>query len=372
MGGGLEHDARDARPAPATGTGSPRRCEQGSPWTTAARSLLPLPVAVALLLAPLALPGRADAWATPPAGLVGPLAFALALAALVLGVHRPALGPALRWMSAVVGAGLTGELLAAGGADLVDPAALGSPALRALSVVLAGSVLYELAPLVAASSRIMAAEWRSASLDLTAYSLLLGLAGLAAATPAPRADLGPEAGLQWVVSPAMATAALLPLAATRCGPRPSIAPARPPRVSARGPWVVALLGWTVVALVAGRLGPRLAGVLPAWWRRGLPVADGVLVALLATSLLLCLAACAARLAQAERPPRSRSDAGRAVAPGPGPFRGSAARDGPDHAGHGGRPGLPSAPGWAGAGLWLAWAALSALLLVALLVAVFDR
>ena len=257
-----------------------------SPWVSAARAAAPWPIWSLIALAA----ARAAPWS---GGVLG-LAFAFGL--MVAWLHRPPARRTLRWLLPVLGTGLMGELLTGALTDMGRTTGLAerSDATRALVTWLVCIGTYEVAPMLAAASRVSADEARSRSLDWVVYPLSLAVAA-AAYVWGPRAS-------GWMVSPWIAFALFAPLTAVRCGPRRE---AHLPANRSGAPWGLALVTWGLVAiLVFGE--PRLLRAATHVWRHGVEPAEGVLWAFPAVSLALSLVAAAILLWRALRARRAAS------------------------------------------------------------------
>lgn len=270
-----------AEPSPATWRG------HESPWVLAARAAAPWPLWSALAL--VGVPGAAHV----PALSHGIFALAAVLAAMGWWTHRPERRAGLRWVAAVLGTGLLGELLANALTDMGRAPGLGaaSDGARALSVWLIAVLVYEVAPILAATSRVARTERRSLPLDLAAHAGLLLLAAGAWAWP-------PTWGTAWFVSPWLAVALALPLAAARSGPeREAPLPAPHPRAGLL--FGLAAIAWALlVAIALLRLDAIRASIHAMRW--GVEPLDGVLLALPLASLALSLVAAAALVGRARR------------------------------------------------------------------------
>ncbi|MEZ4336100.1 MAG: hypothetical protein R3B82_05685 [Sandaracinaceae bacterium] len=262
-----------------------------SPWVLAARAAAPWPIWWGLAI--VGVPGASFV----PALSHGILALALVLALMGLWTHRPNGRSGLKWLTAVVGTGLIGELLANALTDMGRSPGLGaaSDGARGLTVWLIGVAVYELAPVLAATSRVARTERRSLPLDVVAHLGFL-LAGLGAFA------WEPTWGTAWYVSPWLAVAVALPLAAARSGPeREAELPAPHPR----GGLLFGLggLAWVALILVAVARARVIRGSFHDM-RWGVDPVDGVLLALPAVSVVLSLFAAAALLVRARRVQKS--------------------------------------------------------------------
>ncbi|MEQ8461448.1 MAG: hypothetical protein RID81_42320 [Sandaracinaceae bacterium] len=263
-----------------------------------ARALAPWP-AWALVLA-LGVPGALHLGRL----VHGPFALALVLALMVLWTHRPPRRSAARWLGAVLGTGLMGELLANALTDMGRArgvASLDDPA-RALVALVICVAIYEVAPILAATSGLTKDERRSFGLDAVAYPAF-ALVALACFVWSPYRAPGmlyappPESlPLAWKASPWIGALIALPLAAARCGrPRAMRIPAPNPRGAT--PWILAVMAWAA-AIVFGLA--EVDALEDALWsmRRGASPAGGVLLALPLLSALACLSAAAWLLVRA--------------------------------------------------------------------------
>lgn len=256
-----------------------------SPWILVASAAAPWPIWS--LAAALGVPGASHV----PVFSHGVLALAVVLSAMVVWTHRPPFRSALRFTGAILGTGLMGELLAnaltdmgrrGGVAELIDPA-------RGLVVWALAFAVYEIAPIVAATSRIMRSEQRSIGLDVSAHVLFFLFAVGAFAWD-------PTWGIAWRVSPWMAVAVALPFAAARCGPE---RPAKLPAPDGRGGVLfgIAAIAWSLLAL----FGASRASVIEATiysMRWGVEPLEGVLYILPAISLVFALVSAMVLLARA--------------------------------------------------------------------------
>lgn len=261
-------------------------------WIPAARAAVLWPIWS--LVALLGVPGGplAVPW------LHGILALSIVLGLMVAWTHRATPAIALgRWLPSIVGMGLMGELLAnaltdmgrgRGIADLNDAG-------RALATWLVCVAVYEVAPIVAAASRVSAREHRPRSLDVAAHGLFLAIAALAYAW---RPSLH-----GWFVSPWMAATIAAPLAVVRCGPRRD---AHLPRLARPGVvWMLALVAWAMLALCfAGDLG-AIGERARATWRYGTDPLEGMLWALPALACVLSMTAAGSLLFRARGARRAR-------------------------------------------------------------------
>ncbi|MEC7518419.1 MAG: hypothetical protein VYE22_01070 [Myxococcota bacterium] len=309
----------EAAPAPApVETAPPRRAAwtgAESPALGAARALAPWPV-WALILA-LGVPGALHLGRL----VHGPFALALVLGLMVLWTHRPARRSAARWLAAVLGSGLMAELLANAVTDMGRARGFGGldDAGRAIGVMVGCVAIYEVAPILAATSGITREERRWIGLDLVAYPLF-ALAALACFAWAPYRDPGmlyappPESlPLAWKASPWMAALIALPFAAARCGPTRAL---RIPPPSARGatPWLLAAMAWA--AAIGFGLAERDALDDALWaMRRGASPAGGALLLLPALSALSALGAAGWLLSRAAVVRHAPSGVARASADG---------------------------------------------------------
>jgi len=256
-----------------------------SPWVLAAIAAAPWPLWS--VVAALGVPGAEHV----PAASHGALAFALVLAVMGIVTHRPRFRSALRWSLAVLGTGLMGELLANALTDMGRSPGLGgaSDAQRALVVWLLCFAVYEVAPIVAATARISRTERRRWPVDAVAHAVFAA-AALGAYAWAP------TWGTAWFVSPWMAVAVALPLAAARSGPD------RPARLAAPHPrggvlFAGALIGWALIAVISVSRTTAISASLHEM-RWGASASDGVLLVFPALSLLLSLIAAGALLMRA--------------------------------------------------------------------------
>ncbi|MCB9594161.1 MAG: hypothetical protein H6719_15625 [Sandaracinaceae bacterium] len=255
-----------------------------SPWVLAAIAAAPWPIWS--LIALFGIPGG---------GVLprsqGVLALALVLAVMGVWTHRPSGRSATRWFLTVLGTGLLGELLANALTDMGRAPGLGaaSDLQRAGTIWLICVTVYEVAPIVAASARVARSERRSLPLDLTAHAgFLLAAAGAYAWQP--------TWGTSWFVSPWLAVAIALPLAAARSGPdREAATPTPHPRGGVL--FGLAGLGWAMLGLVVvARLGMIRESLHDMRW--GVEPADGVLLVIPMVSALLSSIAAAALLVRA--------------------------------------------------------------------------
>ncbi|MGE0787290.1 MAG: hypothetical protein AB7S26_16580 [Sandaracinaceae bacterium] len=248
-----------------------------SVWVAAARAAAPWPAWA--LLAMFAMPGEhASPW------LGGPFALSMLVAAMVLVAHRPPRRAAWRWISATLGTGLLLEIASVAVTDMgrrEGLAGLAEPA-RMLSTWLAAVAVYEVAPIVAASSRVSAHEHRSRSLDVVAHAgfVLLALAS----------RMAPTYGELWAGSPWLGAFVAAPLAAARCGQLGTLN-AAVPRVRAPVPWMLAAIVWGIAIVVAigsrGAIAESLHGM-----RWGLTPSRAVMLASSSLAILLSLATAA--------------------------------------------------------------------------------
>ncbi len=285
----MSMDAEMTASAAPTERATPRaRATEGaeSAWLSAARAAAPWPVWAAIFA--VGLP-RDGGWAM----VHGPLAIAVVLAAMVVWSHRPPLRTALRWVPTIVGTGLMGELLANALTDMGRAGGLGGltdPA-RAIATWTIAVGIYEVAPILAASSRITRTERRAWPLDLVAHTLFAVGAALAYTSR-------PVHGELWMMSPWLAAAVALPLAAARCGPARTVALPEP---ATRGAalWGLAAIAWGLA--IAMGLGAQ-DGIRATLWemRWGVAPARGALLAAPAASIALGLGAAAWLIAQALR------------------------------------------------------------------------
>lgn len=229
------------------------------------------------------------------APLSGPLAFSIVLALMALWAHRPPLRAALRFSASVIGTGLMGELVVGALMKMETPLTLarGHDLARAAIVWLVCLAIYEVAPIVAAGSRMMPREHRSRAFDLCAHAAFLAIAALAYAS-VPRVALSGELYLTSHVSPWNAAIFALPLAAARSGPR------REARLSAArqgAMWIPAAGLALVAAVVIAADGSRLGDVLRYVHRYGLDPIAGVLFALPFAAVVLSTLAAVLLLAR---------------------------------------------------------------------------
>lgn len=249
-----------------------------SPWVLAARAAAPWPVWLAVLA--VGVPGSPLL----PSVSQGVLAPALVLAAMVIWTHRPSLRSTARWITTIVGTGLMGELLANALTDMGRSGGITAlPDLgRALTVWGLCAVLYEVAPIVAATSRVTPSERREPVLDVGAHVVFLALGAGAYAWPPIHEHL-------FRVSPWLAVAVALPFAAARCGPPRAVGlpPAHPPRVGALVG--VAAVAWVFLGLVTAA---SVEAIRHSFWemRWGVEAVDGVMLAVPLASAVLALAA----------------------------------------------------------------------------------
>ena len=262
-----------------------------SPWVVAAKAAAPWPLwSLAFALgAPGATSWLGGVW------LHGIFALSAVFAVMVVWVHRPPMRAALtRWLPSVLGTGLMGELLANALTDMGRDAGLAevSDASRAILTALVCVCIYEVAPTIAAASRVSPREHRTRALDVGAY-LAFGLCVGAAYAWEPTSNGG------WYLSPWIAAVIALPVAAVRSGAR---GPARLP-----GPLVqqgimtaLALVAWLVFGAVFFGVLPELSDSARRAWRWGTDPLEGALWALPALSLVLSLIAAASLFARALR------------------------------------------------------------------------
>lgn len=258
--------------------GGASRLESESPWVLAARAAAPWPVWLAVLA--VGIPGSPLL----PSVSQGVLAPALVLAAMVVWTHRPSLRSTGRWVATILGTGLMGELFTNALTDMGRSGGITalSDLGRALTVWGLCAVLYEIAPIVAATSRVTPSERREPVLDVGAHIIFLALGVGAYAWPPIHEHL-------FRVSPWLAVTVALPFAAARCGPpRPvGLPPAHPPRVGAL--LGVAAVAWVFVGVVAAA---SMEGIRRSAWemRWGVEAVDGVMLAVPLASAVLALAA----------------------------------------------------------------------------------
>jgi hypothetical protein len=247
-----------------------------SPWEVAARAAAPWPMWS--LVAAFGIPGPAHV----PAWIQGALALSAVFTLMVLWAHRPERRALMRWIPAAIGTGLMGELLANALTDMGRAQGLSelADAPRALVVLLLCGAVYEIAPIVAATSRLTPRERRWRSLDVGAY-LAFALLAAGAYVWDPIHD-----GALWRMSPWMAVVIAFPFAAARCGvdremPLPS------PKVRGGVYYGLAILGWAILIAVVAADWPSLSrGVWRLRW--GAQPLEGVLGVLPALSLVLSL------------------------------------------------------------------------------------
>ncbi|HJL16573.1 MAG TPA: hypothetical protein RMH99_13000 [Sandaracinaceae bacterium LLY-WYZ-13_1] len=260
-----------------------------SPWVLAAVAAAPWPAWVAV--AAVGVPGGPldVRW------LHGVGALALIFAAMVGWTHRPSTRRLARFVPAVLGTGLMGELLANALTDLGRGVGLAGleDGPRALTTALACVAVYEVGPIVAATARLSRDEPRHRVLDAVAYALFLGLAaGAWAWEPVARAR---AAESLWTLSPWMAVALAAPLAAARSAHREARLPTPRGRGGALG--ALAALGWLLVGALGVAGAERLAtGVHDLRW--GATPFEGLRLWLPALSIVLSLAAAASLLVRA--------------------------------------------------------------------------
>lgn len=272
--------------APAPSVPAPRVWDgRESAWLQAAWAAAPWPLWA--LVAFVGVPGGALV----PPWIHGPLALSVMLAAMVVWVHRPSWRSVGRWVPSIVGTGLMAELLASALTDMGDAegfAALTDPA-RGLATWLVAVTIYEVSPIVAASSRVSPAERRERALDVLAHAVFVLLAALAYRFDPVHGDL-------WKMSPWIAGAIALPLAAARCGPiKAASAPSGQPRGGVF--WGLALIAWGLAAAMAIASADALRDSMYTM-RWGVPAATGVLLLLPTLSGVLALAAAISRLRRA--------------------------------------------------------------------------
>lgn len=251
-----------------------------SPWVVAAKAAAPWPL-WSLAFA-LGAPG-ATPW------LHGVLALSVVFGVMVVWVHRPPMRAALtKWLPSVLGTGLMGELLANALTDMGREAGLSevSDASRAIVTALVCVCIYEVAPTIAAASRVSPREHRTRALDVGAYTAFALCVGAAYAWE-------PTSNGGWYLSPWIAALIALPLAAVRSGAR---SPATLPGLLARQGIMaaLALVIWLVVGAMFFGVLPELSDSARRAWRWGTDPLEGALWALPALSLVLSVIA-AARL-----------------------------------------------------------------------------
>ncbi len=279
-------ESSPAAPAARDHAGSSRWDGTESVWVQAAWAAAPWPLGC--LVAAIGIPGE-DA---SPGWLHGGLALAVLFGAMVVWTHRPA-GSVLvaRWIPTVVGTGLMAELLANALTDMGrEPGLSGlAPFSRALSVWLICAGVYEVAPMLAAASRVSAREHRVRSLDVCAHALFVLMALAVYAWP--------PSWNGWYLSPWIAVLVTLPLTVVRSGPRRGASLPFPlPREGAL--WGLALVAWLLFALFLAGDFDAIADVARQTWRRGADPLEGVLWALPSLSLVLSLVAAAHLLVRA--------------------------------------------------------------------------
>lgn len=275
--------------APKGETAAPAQAWRGveSPWVLAAWAAAPWPLWS--LAAFLGIPGADHV----PAFSHGVLALSVVLAGMAVWTHRPPLRSALRWTGVILGTGLMGELLANALTDMGRSGGVAelSDGARALVVWALAFAAYEIAPIIAVTSRLVRSEKRSIGIDVIAHALFLLLAAGAYVWD-------PTWGTAWRVSPWMAVAVALPFAAARCGPE---RPARLPSPHVRGGALfgIAAIVWGLLAILAASRIDQLQASLHAM-RWGVDPLEGVLGVLPALSLVLSLVAAALLLLRAQR------------------------------------------------------------------------
>ena len=257
-----------------------------SPWVVAAKAAAPWPL-WSLAFA-LGAPGTTR-W------LHGVLALSLVFGVMVVWVHRPPLRVALtRWLPTVLGTGLMGELLANALTDLGRAGGLSevSDLARAIFTALVCVCIYEVAPTLAAASRVSPREHRARALDAAAY-IAFGLCVWAAYAWEPTSNGG------WYLSPWVAALIALPLATVRSGPRR--AASLPGPLARQGIMTgLALVAWLVFGAMFFGVLPELGDSARRTWRWGTDPLEGALWALPALSLVLSLVASASLLSRALR------------------------------------------------------------------------
>ena len=249
-----------------------------SPWELAARAAAPWPLWS--LVAALGIPGPRHV----PAWIQGAFVLSVVFTLMVLWTHRPERRAVMRWMPAAIGTGLMGELLANALTDMGQNAGLSqlADAPRALVVLLLCAAVYEVAPIVAATSRMTPTERRWRSLDVGAYlTFALVAAGAYVWDPIWDGDL-------WRMSPWMAVVIAFPFAAARCGvDRETRLPS--PKVRGEVSYGFALIAWVLLVAIVAAEWHELSR---AMWRLrwGAQPLEGVLGVLPASSFVLSLLA----------------------------------------------------------------------------------
>ncbi len=245
-------------------------------WIPAARAAALWPVWS--VVAAAGIPG--GPLATP--WLHGILALSIVFALMVAWVHRTPLSVALtRFFPSVIGMGLMGELLANALTDMGRGSGIASlnDAGRAIATWLIAIALYEIAPMIAAASRVSGTEHRARSLDVVAHALFLATAALAYAWR-PGAH-------GWFVSPWMAAVIAAPLAVARCGaPRDAHLPERLARPGVM--WGLAILAWGMLALLVLGDVHAIVDTARRTWRYGTDPLEGTLWMLPAMACALSL------------------------------------------------------------------------------------
>lgn len=263
-----------------------------SAWVKAAFAAAPWPLWSAV--AAIGIPGGDSA----PAWLHGGLALSIVLGAMVAWTHRP---PAAiltaRWLPTILGTGLMAELLANALTDMGREPALSSLADfgRALSIWLICAGIYEVAPMLAAASRVSAREHRVRSLDVGAHAIFVAMA--------VGAYVWEPSWNGWYVSPWTAAIVALPLTVVRCGP-PKSASLPQPLPRERALWGLAIVAWLVFGLFLIGDFDTLADTAHRTWRRGADPREGALWTLPALSIVLSLLAAAHLLFRASRARRA--------------------------------------------------------------------
>jgi hypothetical protein len=203
----------------------------------------------------------------------GSLALSLVFALMVGLSHRPDVRAAVRWSCSVLGTGLLGELLAIALTDRGRVPVLSSAddLSRALAIWLLAIAIYEVAPIIAAASRITQREQRARTLDIGAHLCFAALAWLAYAYD----PLSTSSGARWFASPWMAAAIAFPFAAARSTPPKSAAlPAPLARESLL--WILAIVGWAIVAIIVAADANGLAREIEHAAERGTTPSEGLI------------------------------------------------------------------------------------------------
>lgn len=236
MNGAAESSSPAAGPVEVRARGSWDGAE--SPWVLAAVAAAPWPIWSLVARTGVPGPDHVPPWAH------GVFSLSAVLALMVVWTHRPDGYRTRRWLSAILGTGLMGELFVNAVTNMGRGTGFSSVEgpVRALGVGLLCVAIYEVAPIVAAAVRLSRSEQRYATLDGIAYASFVALA-VAAWVWQPIARPLESASL-WRLSPWMAAAIALPWTAARCAPRRALLPRPSPRGGALGG--LALVGWLLV------------------------------------------------------------------------------------------------------------------------------